>query len=178
MVGLTFLAAIAALVSAWLFEAQLVEARRSYRLDERAWVELEPIKVQNVQGKDFDYSIVPRNIGKTAARNVDFSIDPVDSDEDISHDEKKIEVERNSMQRISKGIGNVGVMVPNSTPPIPFTFRGHAQEDKNFYALIGYFNYVDQFGSPHWKTFCFRATEKPGEFEYCDYGNDEDNNPE
>jgi hypothetical protein len=182
LVLLTFLTAVAAFVSAWLFQAQLTEQRRSYRLDERAWVEIEPVKAQNIEGKRFDFSIIPKNIGKTAARNVSFRVAAGSSVEDEADDEKELAFERErfekELKKELKASKSGNVLVPNSEPPVPLNFRGHARGEKNFYTVVGLFNYVDQFDVPHWKTFCLSATEKPGELEYCTYGNDEDNNPE
>ena len=75
MVILTFLATVAAFVSAWLFQAQLTEARRTFRLDERAWLELEPTQPQSSPAKlgavpEYKYEILVKNVGKTAARSV------------------------------------------------------------------------------------------------------------
>ena len=45
-----------------------------FRADERAWIELEPIKPVSIvalpQGKVFSYSIYPKNVGRTAARDI------------------------------------------------------------------------------------------------------------
>ena len=43
-------------------------------MDERAWIEIEPIKPVVIAplplGKVFSYSIYPKNVGRTAARNI------------------------------------------------------------------------------------------------------------
>jgi hypothetical protein len=83
LVILTFFTVIAAVVSAWFFQQQLVEARRStdaaihnFTVDERAWVELEPIKGTLSSprtakiGAGFSYPIYIRNVGKNVARDV------------------------------------------------------------------------------------------------------------
>src|SRR5229473_4738660 len=76
MVILTFLTAVAAFISAWLFQEQLIEARKSFKLDERAWIELEPIS-QRPDPLNFDkdhasyrYELWLKNVGKTVASDV------------------------------------------------------------------------------------------------------------
>lgn len=76
---LTVLIAAAAIVSAWLFQGQLTEARKttrisleSFRVDQRAWIEIQP-SVPTLKspasgglGALFTYNIFPKNVGKTA----------------------------------------------------------------------------------------------------------------
>src|ERR1035437_922051 len=84
IVILTVLIAIAAFWSACIFQRQLTEARKatqqnteSFRIDERAWVEIEPIKPILLMPSDtpnagalFTCDIYPKNFGKTVATDI------------------------------------------------------------------------------------------------------------
>ena len=80
MVILTLLISIAAFWSGWLFQGQLTEARKatnlsaeSFRIDERAWVEFEPVKPVPYSprtdkfGALFEYDLYIKNVGKSVA---------------------------------------------------------------------------------------------------------------
>jgi hypothetical protein len=74
--GVTTLAMIAAFASAVYLSIQIDDTRHSFRLDERAWVELEPIKVTVTDDpkapniRVFTYEVYPKNVGKTVAHDV------------------------------------------------------------------------------------------------------------
>jgi hypothetical protein len=69
MVGLTALGLIAAVASAIFLYMQLRDAQDNFRIDERAWVELEPINVIHRDGRKV-YEFFPKNVGKTVAHDV------------------------------------------------------------------------------------------------------------
>jgi hypothetical protein len=181
MVALTFLTATAAFVSAWLFQAQLTDARKSFRVDERAWIEVDIVpdaKPEPTAPKAFNFRVYPKNIGKTVARNVSFGLITTGGINDVRNDPKGVAALLDNAKRSAKGRPAWAVFAPNITTPVGYMFQGEARTIDSFFFVIGYVEYLDEFHVFHWKTFCFASTEIPGEFEYCPYGNDEDSNPE
>lgn len=203
MVGLTFFTLVAAIVSAWFFQAQLVEARNStdatrndFRVDERAWIELE-IKPDQ-KGR---YRIYPKNIGKTVARNIVTRIVSTKSislfvspariacyqrymtDEAIREAEGEPGEETcgDPQEWTEKEIevSNPRVLAPNETSPVPVYQKWESPPAKfPPYVFIGRVDYLDAFNIPHWRTFCLWTNER-GEFaDTCNDGNQEDDNSE
>jgi len=202
---LTLLIAIAAFWSARIFQRQLNEARRatnitseSFRTDERAWVEIEPIKPTLFSprtdkiGAAFKYEIYIRNIGKTVARDIQLratrqgsqaSIVMGDSAEALNWEQDKLllgKVPTASDIPINNPVPKV--LAPNTSSAVPLILNG--QEPQYFPTsqwvsyLIGRVDYTDAFGVNHWMKFCFFVANPRGDLWNCKEGNDEDSNPE
>jgi hypothetical protein len=178
--------------------ATLRQSTESFRIDERAWVELEPIQATLFSAKtekfgaQFSYPIHIRNIGKTVARDVTLrasrngsqsSIAMGDSAEQIAWTQDKLLLGKvPTAAGIPIVIAVPTVLAPNTSSPIPAILYG--QEPQNFpnnewvSYIIGRLDYTDTFGVPHWVKFCFFVANPRGELWNCKEGNDEDRNPE
>jgi hypothetical protein len=205
LVVMTFFGVIAAIVSAWLFQKQLIEARRStdaaihnFRVDERAWIELESIKGTLYDSKtaklgaEFSYPIYLRNVGKTVARDVQFKASRNGSQSSI-----KTGDDANSIAWVQDNlllgkvptandmpitIATPNVLAPNSstaTPAMLFGQEPHVFPEGEIVSyLIGRVDYADEFGVRHWIKFCFFVAKAEGNLWNCKEGNDEDHNSE
>lgn len=208
LVALTSLTAVAAVVSAYIFQGQLIEARRtttmtaeSFRVDERAWVEIEPIKPTFLSPADAKFSaaficnIYPKNVGKTVARDIVVKAQDIIAMEDFG---SNAEVMRNTQDKMLLGqFKEMGtnkpvvvpsnpipkVLAPNTVSPVPF--RLTCQSPQTFPSghqtisyMVGRIDYCDQFEVRHWLKFCFYVVNARGEVWACQEGNDEDRNPE
>lgn len=204
---LTLLIAIAAFWSAWIFQGQLNEARKatdatleSFHTDERAWVEIEPIKPILLQPRDnkfgaaFKYEIYLKNAGKTAAH--DIAVKAESSGSSIELGAKRYEVgqmqDKYLLDKFTESGTGKPIHIPNNPVPkvlapgaiatVPFTLSG--QEPQIFPKtemvsyLIGRIDYTDEFRVKHWLKFCFFVVNARGELWNCQEGNDEDRNPE
>jgi hypothetical protein len=204
-VGLTLGVAIAAFWSACIFQGQLTEARiatqqstESFRIDERAWIEIEPIKgtpffprTEKI-GAAFQYPVYIRNVGKTVARDIQLratrgatqaSIAMGDNAEALNWEQDKLllgKVPTASDIPINNSVPKV--LAPNTSSAVPLILNG--QEPQNFPKnqwvsyLIGRVDYTDAFGVNHWMKFCFFVANPRGELWNCKEGNDEDRNSE
>jgi hypothetical protein len=161
----------------------------SFRIDERAWIEIEPIKPQLLMrgeadtGDLFTCNIYLRNLGKTVATNISVrAADPMSTN---GWDENA-QVVTKSQDRIPKEIpsGRVQtVLAPNEISAAPFRMTCQAPQTfksggQLIHYLIGRINYVDQFQVAHWKRFCYFVVNNRGEIWNCREGNYEDKNPE
>jgi len=195
--ALTVVVAIAAIVSAWIFQGQLREARRStdntieaFRMDERAWVELDQVKPIPFSPRDskfgavFEYDLYLKNVGKTAARDVEFRANrsgAIGSPAN-GNDAKGLEWDQEQlmMGKVPSGADIPflnpfeRVLAPNTTTVNPFVFRGQEPINGMVHYFIGRVDYSDVFGIKHWKKFCFFVASPRGEFWPCREGNDED----
>jgi hypothetical protein len=171
-----------------------------FRSDERAWIEIEPIKPMlfylgdaHVPRRSFRYELYPRNVGKTPARNVSMKAQRIGAGETFGTDAHSIENTQDkflNMQFTDSATGkpiNISgppiphVLAPNTVAPVPFVLDGQEPQvfpnGHAFYDfLVGRIDYVDQFGASHWMKFCFFVINQRGELRYCGYGNDEDRN--
>jgi hypothetical protein len=205
MVIPTFFAVIAAFGSAWLFQEQLIEARRStdaairnFRVDERAWVELEPIKgalraprTAKI-GAAFSYPIYIRNVGKTVARDVQFrasrngsqsSITRGDNADSLAWEQDQLLLGKvPTAKDIPITIAAPTVLAPNSSTATPAILFGQEPQifpkDESVSYLIGRVDYSDEFGVRNWQKFCFFVADASGNLWNCKEGNDEDHNSE
>jgi len=207
MVVLTLLIAAAAFWSALVFQGQLTEARRatnltseSFRIDERAWIEIEPIKPALLSqdakfGATFTCDIYPKNAGKTVARDIVVNAHDLGAMEGFGSDAAAL---RSTQEKMLLGkfreMGSNNpvilprnlvpkVLAPNSVSPVPF--RLTCQEPQRFadghqsiHYLVGRIDYCDQFLVKHWLKFCFFVVNARGEVWACQEGNDEDRNTE
>ncbi len=176
----------------------LRQSTESFRIDERAWIEIEPIKGtlfsprMGKVGAGFQYPIYIRNVGKTVARNIQLrgsrqssqsSITMGDSVEQLQWEQDKLlrgKVPTAADLPIDNPVPKV--LAPNTSSVVPVVFYG--QEPQIFpkvelvYYLIGRVDYTDAFGIDHWMKFCFFVVNARGDLWNCKEGNDEDSNPE
>jgi hypothetical protein len=178
--------------------AALRQSTESFRTDERAWIEIEPVKgtlfVPRTEkiGAAFQYPVYIRNVGKTVARNIQLmatrgatqaSIAIGDSAEALNWEQDKLllgKVPTASAIPINNPVPRV--LAPNTSAAVPLILIG--QEPQYFPTsqwvsyLIGRVDYTDIFGVNHWMKFCFFVANPKGELWNCKEGNDEDRNSE
>jgi hypothetical protein len=191
--------------SGCIFQGQLTEARiatqrstESFRIDERAWIELETIKGimftprTSKIGAGFKYPIVMRNFGKTVARNIQLrasrngsqsSVTMGDNAGSIKWIQDKLPLgEVPSASDIPVNNPVPKVIAPNTSSPVPLILNGqepqHFTKDEVVSYLIGRIDYTDAFGVSHWVKFCFFVADSQGTLWNCKQGTDEDTNPE
>jgi hypothetical protein len=176
----------------------LNQSTQSFRLDERAWVEIEPIKPVLVAPADSKFSatftcdIYPKNVGKTVAKDI------VVKASDFGGREPTIEEMNNMQDKLlldkftEMGTGKPVViprnpvpktLAPNSSSPVPFRLTCQAPQifsngTQALHLMVGRIDYCDQFQIRHWNKFCFYVVNGRGEVWACKEGNDEDRNPE
>ena len=166
----------------------------SFRVDERAWVEIEPIKPILLTPADQQFSatytcdIFLKNVGKTSAFNIEARASDVMSID--GWDDKADDVERtHNMLYSPEALADISlahvprVLAPNSTSPVPFRLTYQATKPfpswhNEVHYLIGKVNYCDQFNVAHSLRFCFFVSNNRGEIWACKNGNDEDRNDE
>lgn len=173
-----------------------------FRTDERAWIELEPIKPilfapksREVPRTVYTYELYPRNFGKTPARDVAMKAITTGAGETFGNDETSITNMQDKFlqsrfvdSETGKPIPVTGspiplVLAPNTAAPIPFLLHGQDpqifRDGHGFYDyLLGRIDYVDEFNVSHWMKFCFLVVNPRGELRYCRFGNEEDRNAE
>ena len=179
----------------------VTDAENAFRVDERAWVELEPIKpVLFYSGplmrNFFKYNIYPKNVGKTVAYDITVRAfrTALMSGLSLGDDPKQMKMyqERGLLGNLygrkpkeaeailSRRVA--GVLGPSVVSTVPFDLYGGApQVFKNetiYDFLIGRIDYRDAFSVKHWLEFCFFVDKSSGELQYCQQGNDEDHSPE
>jgi hypothetical protein len=191
-------------VTAGAFLAAVVYARITYhmqqdnlhafRIDERAWVGIDPFKpILKVPETDknsalFTYELYPRNTGKTAAREVEIRAlrdSPVSS---VSSGDDHPGMDRMQDGLLLNKFKNSAdipflrsaphTLAPGQVAPFPLIVSGQSPRHGFGSFLVGRIDYADEFGIKHWVKFCFFVSNYRGELEYCKYGNDQDNNPE
>ena len=175
-------------------QAALEQSITSYRIDERAWIEIDRIDKLMVSarsgkfGAAFRYRLYPRNVGKTearsivvsAARSMQASIRLESNADGMKRAQSSTLL--NGLPKLARGNPVPRVLAPGTTAAVPFVMDG--QEPQTFTKdewvsfLIGRIDYADDFGVPHWMKFCFYVGEASGTLWNCHEGNDEDNNPE
>jgi len=173
-----------------------------FQIDERAWIEIDPIKpvplvprTKFVPRSVFQYPLYLRNVGKTMARDVVMKATVNGSSERLGNDASMMEAtqDRYLLDKFKESGTERAVIVPaNPIPkiiapsvvaPVPYVLTGQEpQYFKNGGALydylVGRIDYVDQFNVSHWIKFCFFVANPRGELRSCKYGNDEDRNSE
>ena len=169
-----------------LMREQLRTSIESFRIDERAWIEIEPIKPQLFRpadatfGATFRYEIYPKNVGKTVARDISMRANSMNSGLSIENDAKQMRSAQDMLQREYLGDNNrIGkVLAPNTVSTVPFRVSGQEPRYSRYDFIIGRIDYTDAFSVKHWMTFCFFVINQRGELVNCKEGNDEDGNPE
>lgn len=181
-------------------ECAVQQGIEHFRVDERAWIEIEPIKPILLTPRDakfgaaFKYEIYPRNVGKTVARNIVVKAQGSSSTIEFGgHAYEMNSIQDKMLLDKFKEGGTTKpfripsnpvpkVLAPSTTASVPFTLIG--QEPQIFPKsewvsyLIGRIDYCDEFQVRHWIKFCFFVVNSRGELWNCKEGNDEDHNPE
>jgi hypothetical protein len=181
--------------------AALRQSTDSFRIDERSWIEIEPIKPTLLAQADpkfsatFTCNIYPKNVGKTVARDIVVKAWDFGGAEEMGNNAEEM---RNTQDKLlldkfkEMGTGNPviiptnpvpKVLAPNSVSPVPFRLTCAAPQvfpsgHQFMHYMIGRIDYCDQFQIRHWLMFCFYVVNARGEVWACKEGNDEDRNPE
>ena len=174
---------------------QAQDSERSFRTDERAWIEIGKIETSIHPpdppfGITFKYNIFLKNYGKTVATDVRVHIDNIDADTSFGDNQRAIRMSQDQLFKISGT--NKRITEPNNPGPqtiapqelttIPI-FSGGQEPKKwgnsfRYTFVLGRIDYNDAFGKSHWMRFCYMAMNSKGELGHCTYGNEEDSNPE
>jgi hypothetical protein len=179
----------------------LRQSAESFRIDERAWIEIEPIKpLLLTPGNDkfptlFTCNIYPKNVGKTVARDIVVKAQDLGSMEEFGRNAEDMRSTQDKM--LLNGFKEMGtnkpvivpsnpvpkVLGPNTVSPVPFRMTCEAPQvfrdgHQAMHFMVGRIDYCDQFRIKHWLKFCFYAVNARGEVWACQEGNDQDRNPE
>ena len=175
---------------------QSADAEIFFRADERAWVEIEKIEKADTYPPSppfatiFKYSFSVKNFGKTVARDVKIHIENIDQDGTFESKKRPIRMLQDSLFRDSKSGRRVippvkpspQSIAPNGQFTVPVYSGGQEPRligGRYMYGfMLGRIDYVDAFDTQHWVRFCFMIMNAKGEVGHCQYGNEEDNNPE
>jgi hypothetical protein len=210
MVVLTFLTVVAAIASAWLFEAQLKEARRStdaaiqnFKLDERAWIEIEAINPARVEPHAtekriaYRYEFRVKNVGKTVASRVFMTLERVSFKDPVGYNEKKIleaiesigqsaEIGETAEGKVTTALQSSvpRILAPNTSAPVPALIvayvpiksasAGLSPIKHDYDYIVGAVYYYDVFQVAHSLSFCYIVSDDQGSLRSCIFGNDED----
>lgn len=176
---------------------------QQFRMDERAWLELESFQNEPVEMTDalkrvypglraFAQGVTIRNYGRSVARNISVRLNMTNADESFGKNSKKLRITEEAL-RLSKNTATnksdwvyiykapvATSLAPGSSMNATMPLIGiphHTEGGKDVFPYnVGRIDYTDAFGVNHWKTFCFRITET--DRSYCETGNDEDSNSE
>jgi len=169
---------------------------QSFRVDERAWVEIGNIEKTAYPanppafGTTFKFRFYPKNVGKTVATNVTIHLDNIFGNGSLLTNERGIHMFEDQLfkqqgtnkRSITPDKPGPQTLAPGEMSIAPVYAGG--QEPKPlgtsywYGYIIGRIDYIDAFGTRHWKRLCLTVTDANGDLTYCQYGNDEDNNPE
>lgn len=176
---------------------------QQFRVDERAWLELESFQNKPVEMtpalkrafpglRAFAQGVTIRNYGRSIARNISVRLNMTNAAESFGKNSEKLRITEEALRLGRNTAKNKSDWVyifrapiatslaPGSTTNATMPFAGlphHAEGGKDVFPyIVGRIDYTDAFGVPHWKTFCFQLTET--DRSYCETGNDEDSNPE
>jgi hypothetical protein len=179
-----------------IMQGQLTQAQYSARLDQRAWIEFEPIKPKPYKDSTefHTYELFPKNTGKTAARDIVVRANNVGTNRQSIENTRHPGWIHNMQDRflfgkfknnppLNGGTPVPSVLGPGTVSPIPITYI--TQIPQSFPSgsawvseILGRVDYTDEFGVPHWIRFCFYPADADGDLASCAAGNDEDYNPE
>jgi hypothetical protein len=177
----------------------LTRSIESFRIDERAWIEIAPptpiLKVPastTYGGALFTYDFFLKNVGKTAAFEIavraprgaidgglslgDDSAQIKRLQEKLSHDLFGSKLTSND-EVILLSERNAKTLGPGVNSFSAFQLNGQEPRFERYRFLVGRIDYKDAFSISHWSTFCF-FVDTGGALRYCREGNDEDRNPE
>jgi len=173
-------------------DATLKETIKGFRIDERGWVEIDAIKKTvepPMEGfpQSFKYDVYLKNVGKTKAHNIILRKVTASGGLDFMSNARGIQRTQDDLLKPEPSDAAQippypipKVIAPNAVTPIPFTLDGAAPQYSNKYYRypVGRIDYTDDFGIAHWIKFCFVVINATGDLRYCEYGNEEDSNPE
>jgi hypothetical protein len=174
---------------------QAGDAETFFRTDERAWVEIGKIDTRVLPPNPpfrtiFKFGIYPKNYGKTVATDVRIHIDNVDTWGSFNDSKRGIRMFQDQLFHESGSAKRhrtpdkpgPQTIAPGELSIVPVYSAGQEprRDGDNFtYTFIlGRIDYIDAFRVQHWMRFCFMVTNASGELAHCQYGNDEDANPE
>lgn len=177
-------------------QGELAQMEYATRLDERAWIEIEPI-VPKPYANSSDlhiYDLFLNNLGKSAARDIVVRADNFASDRQSIENTKHADWIHNMQDKyllgkfkgdvpLNRGTPVPSVMGPGTVSPIairyvtqvPQFFPGGGEAVSE---ILGRVDYRDEFGIAHWIRYCFYPADVQGNLASCAAGNDEDHNPE
>jgi len=159
-------------------------ADRNFRIDERAWIELEHIETQRLQappswhgGGLLVLRVSLKNYGKTSGRNLVIKTNTRGIVEGKATESNIKEFLEHLLPERAPSVLAPGI----STDTVKF--GGLVQLPHKSFGLlqttdyVGRIEYDDVFGLHHWSTFCYELLAS-GQFLPCEYGNDEDQDVE
>lgn len=180
-------------------QKQLEHSIESFRVDERAWLEIEPpgpvLKMAAspaIGGALFTYDFYLKNVGKTAAFNIAVRAPRASIDSGIELGDNPRGIALLQKQIMTKGFfggvspsdeiillseRNAKTLGPAVRAFSPFQLYGQEPRFQRYRFLVGRIDYEDAFSISHWTTFCFYV-DTGGALRYCREGNEEDKNPE
>ena len=173
--------------------AALGQSTESFRIDERAWIEIQPINpvlrnpASSTFGALFTYNIYPKNVGKTAAFDIAVKATRGAPMSALSLGDNADEIASYQRMLMKNTFGMPDVLISRRVPKTlgpgevsnaPFDMYGQEPQKGLYQFLIGRVDYADAFRVPHWMTFCFFIADSRGNLQYCQYGNEEDRNLE
>lgn len=200
--GAAFLYAGISAYQTYLLRKQIRNSVESFRMDERAWVELEPIVATPISPPDkefpagFSCGIYPKNVGRTVATNISVKAVPALRTGEFSP--KEMQSLQDMLQTAKNYTVNIGpdkttqsvtdrfpsnpvpkVLSPNTISNAPFRISCQATKDYTggshaYTFVVGRIDYCDAFSIRHWKTSCFYVANARGDVWNCQEGNDED----
>jgi hypothetical protein len=172
----------------------LRQSTESFRIDERAWLEIQPMSPTLYSPRNikfpavFSYEIYLKNLGKTEARDVHLRFSPnvqgsIEKGDEPSFAE--FEQEKLLLGKVPSASGIPifnpipAVLAPGELPTAPLLWHGQEPTEGQWVDyFIGRVDYIDAFGVNHWHKFCMFPGDAKGNLWHCKYGNDEDHNQE
>ena len=165
--------AAAAIQAADTASGTLTKSIEQFRVDERAWIEIERIESTMVAarsanfGAAFRYRLYPKNVGKTAAHGITVSAARgmqgsihLGSDADgMKRTQESMLLNRTLTGLPREAVDNPvpKVLAPATTAAVPFVLDGQEPQifskDEWVSYLIGRIDYADNFGIQHWMKF-------------------------
>jgi hypothetical protein len=162
-----------------------------FRIDERAWVEFDSIRIKTIypptpefKAWSFRYELWPKNVGKTVARDVVARVGdimggpPSPKDRGIQMFQDGLFKEQGTGNPVTLPIALATVLAPNTVTRAPIMLGGTEPKNGMYHYLIGRIDYNDAFGVAHWMKFCVAIVDASGDIRNCECCNDEDRNPE
>jgi hypothetical protein len=181
----------------------LTNSINQFRVDERAWLEFESITNKPVQMtpslkqafpglKAFAQGVTIKNYGRTIARNISIRTTMINAGESFGRGSESLRFAEEALRLNANTAEDKRYWIVIFSSPIATSLAPGAHADAGFmmgglpshvengqsvspYA-VGRIDYIDSFGAPHWKTFCFRMSAS--DRSYCETGNEEDSNKE
>lgn len=167
-------------------QTQIDNTQVFFRTDERSWIVISAVKLKDIVpahenfAKQFIFTVVPKNVGKTVARDVRIHIINPVNDMAFLTDRKAILKAEDvfSHEWIYPNYPGPQTLAPNAEPPVPLEQFVIEPQGTKYGFILGRIDYVDVFHVSHWLHFCYFAKDDKGTLGHCLYGNDQDSNPE